>query len=867
MNEFQASPDQPTTTFTDIAAGDNAGITYRRTPSRQNEQAEALRQAPTFNMFTPPSYPMKPTGAPGVAVLDYDGDGDQDIYVTNGPGTANSLYSNQLQETGQVTFVDVAESAGVGATDQDSAGVAYGDTDNDGDLDLMVLSTTGDPNRFFENQGDGTFVDITAQSGLGEAGMFSSGASMGDINGDGLLDIVVSNSFTDWNDSDPATFGNAYERHVPNQLFLNQGNNEFVDVSATSGFQDLTSMPEEIADEASVTWAIAMVDYDLDGDMDIIQGDDQTPSPTPQHGFIRVFENDGTGQFTDVTVDVNTDMTGFWMGFSFGDFNSDGNLDFFATNLGDYIFGVDESTLGMATSRWFLGEDDGTFTAPDLGELVTTPYGWGTSTLDYDNDADTDIIFHGGADLGVRFDGSNPGALLQNDGAANFSYDAEALADSTNHTRRHAQGTAVGDLNNDGFVDMVSVSSMNVPESVPMLPYDVRYGSAFDDTAMFLPMGVPTGVPGELAWTDVTLSQGTLSVEINDATSSNDGVAFEVLGTVGLTEAGRVNRSGIGAVVTFTPEGGETAMNPIMGGSSFASQDSLIANFGLGTAESGTVEVMWNGGVRNRLYDVQAGETLVLPEIPVSYDGEFASANDYQRQVDSALDDLVAAEVLTQTESDRFFASSVRAYMEENDLSNELTMGGSEDDELVGRNDDDHLYGMGGDDVVAGGMGNDTLFGGAGADVLRGDRHNRGAGGTVGGNDVIYGGAGDDFIGGKAGDDTLYGESGDDYIWGDHGDDLLRGGLGDDTLTGDDASGGSGSDTFVLALGEGTDTITDFVIGEDVIGLAEGLSLGQLTLTQDGQSTRIAVGDDTLAFLEQVNADALMADATAFTTI
>ncbi|MEL7054390.1 MAG: hypothetical protein AAGM45_21790 [Cyanobacteria bacterium J06588_5] len=98
--------------------------------------------------------------------------------------------------------------------------------------------------------------------------------------------------------------------------------------------------------------------------------------------------------------------------------------------------------------------------------------------------------------------------------------------------------------------------------------------------------------------------------------------------------------------------------------------------------------------------------------------------------------------------------------------------------------------------------------------MLRGDRNSRDAQtGEAGGDDLIYGGAGNDRIGGKSGNDRLFGDAGDDQIWGDDGDDLIHGGLGNDTLTGDNFSGGQGADTFVLAIGEGTDTITDFEIG------------------------------------------------------
>ena len=167
------------------------------------------------------------------------------------------------------------------------------------------------------------------------------------------------------------------------------------------------------------------------------------------------------------------------------------------------------------------------------------------------------------------------------------------------------------------------------------------------------------------------------------------------------------------------------------------------------------------------------------------------------------------------------------------------------------------IYALGGDDTVAGGDGDDVIFGGAGDDTLRGDRNNNKPDGTAGGDDIIYGGAGDDRIGGKSGNDSLYGDDGADRIWGDDGDDLLWGGAGDDILTGDDASGGSGSDTFVLAFEAGTDTITDFEVGTDFIGLFGTLSFGQLSVSQDEQDALIEFGGDTLAILLDVEADAL----------
>ena len=198
----------------------------------------------------------------------------------------------------------------------------------------------------------------------------------------------------------------------------------------------------------------------------------------------------------------------------------------------------------------------------------------------------------------------------------------------------------------------------------------------------------------------------------------------------------------------------------------------------------------------------------------------------------------------------------------------ELQVGTGDADELIGRETSEELHGLGGDDLISGHMGNDILHGGDGDDRLRGDLNHNHSGGEIGGDDIIYGGSGDDYIGGKGGNDRLMGDAGDDHIWGDHGDDILRGGLGNDILTGDDASGGQGSDTFVLALGDGTDTITDFEVGADLIGLADGLSLGQLTITQQGQNTLIAAAEATLAILENVAATELVAASdTAFMVV
>jgi len=150
--------------------------------------------------------------------------------------------------------------------------------------------------------------------------------------------------------------------------------------------------------------------------------------------------------------------------------------------------------------------------------------------------------------------------------------------------------------------------------------------------------------------------------------------------------------------------------------------------------------------------------------------------------------------------------------------------------------------------------------------MIRGDRNVSDAqNGEPGGDDILYGGAGNDRVFGKAGNDELCGEAGDDLLVGDDGDDLLWGGLGNDTLIDDNFSGGSGNDTFVLAAGQGFDTILDFQVGRDKIGLAGGLNFSDLFIAQSGSSTLIALDEEILAVVNGVDASGL--SASAFVTV
>ena len=415
-------------TFEDIAPDPGSGLSYHRTQSPTELIFDQLKTQPLYTFADVLQTPIKTRGVPGIALFDVERDGDLDIYVTNGPGTPNSLFLNQLVETGSLTFWDAGLSAGVDATDQDSTGVCFGDLDNDGFQDLYVLGNN-EPNRLFWNQGNGIFLDVSAASGADAGARSRATCAFGDVDSDGLLDILVGNSFTDWSNQ-LGLFVEPYALNEHNQLFRNLGNMQFADISAGSGIFDMVATVPEGFGQPGLTWSIAMADLDVDGDVEIISADDQGGIPFAVYGgvdrgLIHIFDNDG-GHFTDTTLSSGTDKPGQWMGLAFGDLDCNGTMDFFGSNFGDYGFSPlpIPYTLGDSASRWFLSNGDGTFQDPGVGDLVATPFGWSNAIVDYDLDGDSDIVYHGGLDVSPFVDASNAGVFLRNEGcSADFEYD------------------------------------------------------------------------------------------------------------------------------------------------------------------------------------------------------------------------------------------------------------------------------------------------------------------------------------------------------------------------------------------------------------------------------------------------------------
>lgn len=654
-------------TFTDIAKNIDTGIFYKRAKSDRdsvmdNFKLDGAVLLPTDVPFTP----FHSRGNPGVGIFDFDNDGDQDIYVTNGPNVANSLYSNQLTETGKLQFEDVAIHSNVDAQEQDSVGVCFGDIDNDGDEDLYVLGAS-QSNRLFENLGNTTFKDITLSSQTAAGERSSMTCSFGDVNNDGLLDLVVANNTNHFSRVAPMIPG-FQDLAEHNQLFVNQGNNIFTDQSKASGVESFLGL----------SFSIALVDYDMDGDADIVVADDQGPRPPAEaggndYGYVRLLKNNGYGVFEDVTEISGTNIPGGWMGLAFGDLNNDNKIDIFSTNVGDYLIDTVGGGAGLPTdrnfwsSRWFLGQDDGGFIVPEIGNPGTTPFGWGTSIADYNNDGDLDIIYYGGEDMGMFMEATNPGVILKNDGAANFNRDEKAFEGSTNHSRRSVNGVAVADLNNDGFTDIVSVSNTDWPDDYPLVRISETYlGGQFDDAAYIWPLFRPVDPldPAKgFVWNGHEPVDGSLSVEINNAKSHNRSAQVQLLGTKGLLSSGSVNRDGIGAVVSFkTRKHNRSVIQPVVSGGSYSSANSHIQIFGMGNSESGVVDVLWPGGVRNRFYNLAANEKIVLPEIPCSYEDTSLSPNEYVGCVRNALDELRETKLFSKKFLARLLSSSIRAY-------------------------------------------------------------------------------------------------------------------------------------------------------------------------------------------------------------
>ena len=406
----------------------------------------------------------------GVALFDYDRDGDLDLYFLQGalldkskslsdslfpsPSTRpprNQLFRNQLVEKGRLHFDDVTDEAGVGEASF-GMGSAVGDYDNDGDLDLYV--TNFGSNVLYRNNGNGTFTDVTAQAHVDDP-RWSASAAFLDYDRDGDLDLFVTN-YVDFTVRGNRKCKNALgERDycspssyqpLPDRLFRNQGNGTFHDVADEAG----------IVLKFGMGLGVVCADFNADGWIDIYVANDRTPN--------QLWLNRGNGSFEDRALISGTSLNvdgeaEAGMGVTAGDFDGDGDEDLFMTHLTQ-----ETNTLYVNDGTGHF-EDETTQFRLAASSFVYT--GFGTEWFDYDNDGDLDLFVANGAvfvqesQRGGPYPYRQKNQLFRNDSGNQFQETTEQAGPAM-ELSEVSRGVAFGDIDNDGDVDVV-VANNNGP--------------------------------------------------------------------------------------------------------------------------------------------------------------------------------------------------------------------------------------------------------------------------------------------------------------------------------------------------------------------------------------------------------------------
>ncbi len=496
------------------------------------------------------------TQSAGVGWWDYDGDGELDLFFTNGPtdvetpesGTGNALYRGRPGGT----FAETTAQAGLGLKGW-NMGCSMADYDNDGDADLYV--TRWGPNALYRNEGKSRFTEVAARAGVADPG-WGIGCGFGDYDNDGDLDLYVANYvdfelhgppfYDQWctHTGIPAACGPKGFKAQPDVLYRNEGSGKFADVTQAAG----------IAQPAYYGMGVVWGDVDLDGDLDLYVANDGQPN--------NLFRNEGGGRFTDVAPLSGTAFSGdgraqAGMGVALGDYDNDGQYDLLVTN-----FAQDYDTLYRNEGTGFFADVSG------LTGIAgpSRPYlSWGTFFFDWDQDGWQDIFIANGhlmpaidrAGIGISYRQRNQ--LFRNTGKGRFA-DVSLEAGPGMAPERVARGAAYADYDHDGDLDVVVA---NLDDRPALLRND-------------------GGAKGH--WLQLRL-RGTQS-----------------------------NRDGIGARLSLHSASGRQ-YRQVCGGSSFQAQHDLRVHFGLG---SDTIveelEVYWPSGTVQTFKQVRADRAYTLSE-------------------------------------------------------------------------------------------------------------------------------------------------------------------------------------------------------------------------------------------------------------
>jgi hypothetical protein len=504
----------------------------------------------------------------GAAWGDYDGDGWQDFYLVNdvGPVTltaediaASPARSALYHNNGDGTFDNVTAESGIDFHGS-GMGAAWGDYNNDGMLDLFV-SAWGD-NAFYRNNGDGTFTNVTREARLdGEPGFWTA-IAWGDFNLDGFLDLYVT-GYVDYEYREPTrTSAPQYQTEVPttinpssfeplhNRLYRNNRDGTFTEMAAEAGVLDT------LGRSLSASW----LDFDLDGWPDLYVANDVSDNT--------LYRNRGNGTFEEVSRNaLVADYRGA-MGIAFGDWDGDADLDMFITHWiaqENALYSSLRSELASLdgdheTGIRFMDEAD----RYGLGQIALRYVGFATSFLDYDNDGRLDLFIVNGStfqqdDDPALLEGMRD-QLLWNRGPKDGFYDVSLVSGDYFARQLVGRGGALADYDNDGDIDVLIVNN---------------------------------GGPAVLLR--------------NDGGTGNSWLEVRLEGTKG-------NKLALGARLRLVTVAG-VQLREVGAQGSYLSQHAIVQHFGLGRLTYvDTLEITWPGGAQTVLTDVTAGQLLTVKE-------------------------------------------------------------------------------------------------------------------------------------------------------------------------------------------------------------------------------------------------------------
>ena len=500
------------------------------------------------------------TNGCGVAFVDYDNDGWMDLFTLSGTRLTgmtarreptNRLYRNKRNGT----FADVTDKAGLRRSGWASS-VCVGDYNNDSHEDLFI--TYWGKNVLYRNNGDGSFSDVTQKAGLSaEATRWGSGCTFIDYDRDGKLDLFVANylKFDIANTPEPGKGANCTWKGVPvncgpkglptdtNLLYHNNGDGTFTNVSESSGIAKV---------QGRYSMTATTLDFDRDGWTDIYVACDSSAST--------LYRNNHDGTFTDVAVEAgcayNEDgQAQAGMGVATGDYNGDGLVDIFKTHFSD-----DLPALYKNSGRGFF-EDASRAAGFDITRYVE----WGTGLVDFDNDGWRDVLIVTGSvypeveKIFKEYPHRGPRLVYQNLRNGRFR-DVTTQMGPAILSPRSSRGSAFGDFDNDGDVDVL-VMNMN---EAPLL---LR----------------------------------------NEYAGKNNWLMLNLVGT-------KSNRSAIGARVVLKT-GGQIQFQEVTSQSSYYSHNDHRLHFGLGqNKQADSIEILWPSGAREVLNNVPANKIMNIKE-------------------------------------------------------------------------------------------------------------------------------------------------------------------------------------------------------------------------------------------------------------